>query len=98
MDKGTDLTGCRLALGQFSIWYNKRGIMAREIRETPILFGEDARRFLARMEERHPEPPEVRAQRLRDYEFMKKAYERGMAEQRAREAANGGLDPWFKHV
>ena len=36
MDKGTDLTGCRLALGQFSIWYNKRGIMAREIRETPI--------------------------------------------------------------
>ena len=27
--------------------------MAREIRETPILFGEDARRFLARMQERH---------------------------------------------
>jgi hypothetical protein len=50
------------------------------------------------MEERHPEPPEVRARRLRDYEFMKKAYERGMAEQRAREVANGGLDPWFKHV
>ena len=74
MDKGTDLTGCRLALGQFSIWYNKRGIMAREIRETPILFGEDARRFLARMEERHPEPPEVRVQRLRDYEFMKKPF------------------------
>ena len=98
LDNGTDLTGCRLAFGQFSICYNKRGKMAREIRETPILFGEDARRFLARMEERHPEPPEVRAQRLRDYEFMKKAYERGMAEQRAREAANGGLDPWFKHV
>ena len=36
--------------------------------------------------------------RLRNYELMKKAYERGMAEQRAREAANGGLDPWFKHV
>ena len=59
--------------------------MAREIRETPILFGEDARRFLARMEERHPEPPEVRAQRLRDYEF-------------AREAANGGIDPWFDNA
>ena len=72
--------------------------MAREIRETPILFGEDARRFLARMEERHPEPPEVRAQRLRDYEFMKKAYEEGMREKRAREAANGGIDPWFNQV
>jgi hypothetical protein len=85
-------------LASFFYGQYKRGKMAREIRETPILFGEDARRFLARMEERHPEPPEVRAQRLRDYEFFKKAYERGMAEQRAREAANGGLDPWFKHV
>ena len=76
----------------------KRGYMAREIRETPILFGEDARRFLARMQERHPEPPEVRARRLRNYELMKKAYERGMADQRAREEANGGFDPWFNHV
>ena len=92
------MTGCRLAFGQFSIWYNKRGIMAREIRETPILFGEDARRFLARMEERHPEPPEIRARRLRDYEMFKKAYERGMAEQRAREEANGGIDPCFRLV
>ena len=85
--------------GLIDIWtHNKRGKMAREIRETPILYGEDARRFLARMEERHPEPPEVRAQRLRDYEFMKKAYELGMAEKRAREAANGGIDPWFDNV
>ena len=44
--------------------------MARPIRETPILFGEDARRFIARMQERHPETPEARAQRLRDYEFF----------------------------
>jgi hypothetical protein len=29
---------------------------------------------------------------------MKKAYEIGMAEKRAREAANGGVDPWFKQV
>ena len=57
--------------------------MARPIRETPILFGEDARRFLAAMEERRPEPPEVRARRLRNYELLKEAYERGMAEQRA---------------
>ena len=89
---------CRPGMAGLIYGQRKRGLMARDIRETPILFGEDARRFLARMEERHPDPPEVRARRLRDYEFMKKAYERGMAEQRAREAANGGLDPWFKHV
>ena len=72
--------------------------MARPVRETPILFGEDARRFIARMQERYPETPEARAQRLRDYEFMQKAFEDGMREKRAREAANGGVDPWFKHV
>ena len=72
--------------------------MARPIRETPILYGEDARRFLENMKIRRPETPEARAQRFRDYEFMKKAYERGMAEQRAREDANGGTDPWFKKV
>ena len=44
------------------------------------------------------EPPEVRARIQRNYEFMKKAYERGMAEKRAREAANGGIDPWFDNV
>ena len=72
--------------------------MARPIRETPILFGEDARRFLARMQERHPESPEVRARRLRNYELCKKAYEEGMREKRAREEANGGIDPWFRRV
>ena len=72
--------------------------MARPIRETPILFGEDARRFLARMQEKHPESPEVRARRLRNYELMKMAYERGMAKMRAREAAHGGVDPCFKKV
>ena len=72
--------------------------MARPIRETPILFGEDARRFLAAMEERRLEPPEVRARRLRNYELLKEAYERGMAKKRAREEANGGVDPCFKTV
>lgn len=72
--------------------------MALPIRETPILFGEDARRFLARMNERQPETPEARAQRLRDYEEVQKAFEEGMAEKRAREAANGGIDPWFDHI
>jgi hypothetical protein len=50
------------------------------------------------MEELHPEPPEIRARRLRNYELMKKAYERGMAKMREREAANGGVDPWFRQV
>ena len=72
--------------------------MARPIRETPILFGEDARRCLDAMQNVKPEPPEVRARILRDYELMKKAYERGMAKMRAREAANGGDDPCFKTV
>ena len=72
--------------------------MARPIRETPILFGEDARRFLEAMQNVKPEPPEVRARILRNYELMKKAYERGMAEKRAREEANGGVDPWFDNT
>jgi hypothetical protein len=62
------------------------------------LFGEDARRFIARMQERHPETPEARAQRLWDYEIFQKAFEEGMREKRAREAANGGVDPWFRYV
>ncbi|MBQ2559107.1 MAG: hypothetical protein IKS97_05770 [Fibrobacter sp.] len=72
--------------------------MARPIRETPILYGEDARRFLEAMQNVQPEPPEVRARVLQDYELMKKAYERGMAKMRAREEANGGDDPCFKTV
>ena len=31
-------------------------------------------------------------------EMFKKAYERGMAKKRAREAANGGVDPCFRKV
>ncbi|MCI6437073.1 hypothetical protein [Fibrobacter sp.] len=50
------------------------------------------------MQNPEPETPEEREQRLKDYEFMKKAYEIGMAEKRAREAANGGVDPWFDNV
>lgn len=40
--------------------------MARPIRESPILYGEDARRFLENMKIRRSETPEARAQRLRD--------------------------------
>lgn len=35
--------------------------MARPIKETPILYGEDARRFEARMKERRHISPEERA-------------------------------------
>lgn len=45
--------------------------MARPIKDTPILFGEDARRFEARMNEKRTETPEARERRLRNYyEFM----------------------------
>lgn len=77
---------------------NKGRVMARPIRETPILFGEDARRFLANMQNVEPEPPEELERMQRDYEMMKKAYERGMAKMHARETANGGVDPCFRKV
>ena len=42
--------------------------MARPIKETPILFGEDARRFEERMKEKRSETPEQREKRLKEYE------------------------------
>lgn len=44
--------------------------MARPIKETPILYGEDARRFEARMNERRKETPEERANRLAAYQLI----------------------------
>lgn len=44
--------------------------MAKPIKETPILFGEDARRFEARMKEKRTESPEDRARRLANYELI----------------------------
>lgn len=44
--------------------------MAKPIKETPILFGEDARRFEARMKEKRTESPEDRARRLKIYEML----------------------------
>ena len=44
-----------------------RRIMARPIRETPILFGEDARRFEERMKVKRHEDPEKRKRRLEVY-------------------------------
>ena len=41
--------------------------MARPIKETPILFGEDARRFEERMNENRKETPEEKVERLAAY-------------------------------
>lgn len=43
--------------------------MARLIKETPILFGEDARRFEERMNQKCTEYPEERKRRLANYEL-----------------------------
>ena len=42
--------------------------MSRPIKETPILYGKDARRFLARMKEKRTETPEQREDRLAAFE------------------------------
>ncbi len=44
--------------------------MARPIKETPILYGEDARRFEARIKETRTETPEKRAKRLEAYHLI----------------------------
>ena len=51
--------------------------MARPIKETPILFGEDARRFEARMKEKRHETPEQREQRLYHYRIVCEMMKRG---------------------
>lgn len=48
--------------------------MARPIRETPILYGEDARRFEQRMKEKRTEDPEKRKRRLANYEAIMKIF------------------------
>ena len=51
--------------------------MARPIKETPILFGDDARRFMARMQEKRRETPEQKASRMADYELILGTLKRG---------------------
>jgi hypothetical protein len=57
--------------------------MARPIKETPILFGEDARRFEARMKERRHVSSEERARINANYEAGKAMLERGMRRRHA---------------
>ncbi|MBQ8875593.1 MAG: hypothetical protein IJY60_09870 [Bacteroides sp.] len=54
--------------------------MARPIRETPILLGEDARRFEERMKVKRHEDPEKRKRRLENYEMFLSMLERGERE------------------
>lgn len=51
--------------------------MARPIKETPILFGEDARRFEERMKQVRRESPEEKERRLANYALFKEMLERG---------------------
>ena len=51
--------------------------MARPIKETPILFGENARRFEERMKQVRRETPEERERRNANYELFKKMLELG---------------------
>ena len=44
--------------------------MARPIKETPILYGEDARRFVERMNEHRRASPEERARIKANYEMV----------------------------
>lgn len=52
----------------FNIIYSD---MARPIKETPILYGEEARKFELRMQNVTRLPEERRAKILADYEFMR---------------------------
>jgi len=47
--------------------HRKRIVMARPIKETPILFGDDARKFEERMNENRKETPEEKAERMAAY-------------------------------
>ena len=57
--------------------------MARPIKETPILFGEDARRFEARMKEHRRISSEERARIDANYKAGMAMLERGMRRKHA---------------
>ena len=61
--------------------------MARPIKETPILYGEDARRFEARMKEKRRISPEESARIDADYELFMDMLRRGEELKRQRNAA-----------
>lgn len=50
--------------------------MARPIKETPILFGEDARRFEERMKQKRTESPKARERRLANYRLIMSVFKK----------------------
>ena len=63
--------------------------MARPIKETPILFGEDARRFEARMQQARKETPEEKQARMEAYNMVMKWFENGKKYEDRLRAAKG---------
>ena len=55
----------------------KSDSMARPIKETPILFGKDARQFEARMQEKRTESAEAKEKRLKNYALAMQMFEAG---------------------
>ncbi len=56
---------------QGSIYLTEDKIMARPIKETPILYGEEAKKFEMRMQKPKPVTKERSARIRQDYEFMR---------------------------
>ncbi len=56
--------------------------MARPVKETPILFGKDARRFEERMKNPPKETSEQRDRRLKNYHIMMAALKAGEKDRR----------------
>ncbi len=48
--------------------------MQTPFKETPILYGKDARRFLQRMKEKRTETPEQRERRIANYEMAMRMF------------------------
>lgn len=63
--------------------------MARPIKETPILYGEEARRFEARMNNIKKETAEQKNRRLEHYRVMLAALQRGEQMRKAGKAIPG---------
>lgn len=48
--------------------------MQTPFKETPVLYGKDARRFLQRMKEKRTETPEQRERRIANYEMAMRMF------------------------
>ncbi|MDR1878707.1 MAG: hypothetical protein LBQ64_03995 [Bacteroidales bacterium] len=57
--------------------------MANPIKETPVLYGEDARRFAERIENPIPETPERMEEMRQNYASFLEALERGRSRKKA---------------